>query len=119
LQGHSSEVWSVAFSPDGQTLASGSGDQTIRLWDVQTGEALATLTGHTGWVSAVAFSPDGQTLVSNSVDETVRLWEVSSGQCLHTLRAPGPYAGLNIIGVTGLSEAQKAALKALGAVEET
>jgi WD40 repeat protein len=67
----------------------------------------------------VAFSPDGQTLVSNSVDETVRLWEVSSGQCLHTLRAPGPYAGLNITGVMGLSEAQKVALKALGAVEET
>lgn len=117
LAGHDSEVWSVAFSPDGQTVASGSGDQTIRLWDVRTGQPLATLTGHTNWVLSLAFSPNGQTLASSSVDETIKLWDIETGECRQTLRAPGPYAGMNITGVRGLTEAQKTGLVALGAVD--
>ena len=73
ITGHTSDVNSVAFSPDGQTLASGSDDKTIRLWDVNTGVNLKTITGHTSWVNSVAFSPDGQTLASGSNDGTIRL----------------------------------------------
>jgi WD40 repeat protein len=78
---------------------------------------LATLRGHTDLIECVRFSRDGVWLASGSADETIRLWDVATGECLSTLRADGPYAGMNISGVTGISPAQKAALKALGAVE--
>ena len=85
LTGHTSWVNSVAFSPDGNTLASGSYDNTIRLWDGITGEHKHTLTGHTSWVNSVAFSPDGNTLASGSYDNTIRLWDVTAGEHKHTL----------------------------------
>ena len=73
-------VRSVAFSSDGEILASGSEDHTIRLWDVETGQHRATLKGHEGVVTAVAFAPVGHTLASVSADETIRLWDASIGQ---------------------------------------
>lgn len=75
LTGHVYEVYSVAISPDGQTLASGSVDKTIKLWNLKTGDLLRTLTGHEGYVRSVAISPDGQTLASGSRDKTIKLWE--------------------------------------------
>ena len=82
---HKGWVSSVAFSPDGKMLASGSHDETVRLWRVSDGSLLRTLEGHTAAVSNVAFSPDGQTLASGAQDHTVRLWRVSDGALLHTL----------------------------------
>jgi len=87
LEGHEWEVTSVAFSPDGQILASGSYDETIRLWNVNAGTLLRTLEGHEWEVTSVAFSPDGKTLASGSRDETTRLWNVETGELLKTLRA--------------------------------
>ncbi|QOV22771.1 WD40 domain-containing protein [Anabaenopsis elenkinii] len=85
LTGHSDYVYSVGFSPYGQTIASGSRDNTIKLWDVQTGKVRHTLTGHSSSVVSVGFSPDGQTLVSGSGDKTIKLWDVQTGNLRHTL----------------------------------
>jgi WD40 repeat protein len=73
------------------------------------------LQGHESWVHTVAFSPDNATIASGSGDETIRLWDLA-GRHLKTLRAQRPYEGMNISSVTGLSDAQKATLTALGAV---
>jgi len=77
LTGHTNWVNSVAYSPDGRTLASGSNDNTIKLWDSASGQLLRTLTGHTNYVQSVAFSADGRTLASGSFDTTIMLWDVS------------------------------------------
>jgi photosystem II stability/assembly factor-like uncharacterized protein len=85
LSGHTNYVYSVAFSPDGTKLASGSFDKTIKLWSVSTQSLLNTLTGHTYRVYSVAFSPDGTKLASGSLDNTIKLWNVSTGTLLRTI----------------------------------
>src|SRR5262249_60184585 len=77
---HGCSVQSVAFSPDGKTLASTHNDSTIGLWDVRTGRFIRSFVGHTGHVPTIVFSPDGKTLAGGSPDQTVKLWEVSSGR---------------------------------------
>ncbi|KFA81663.1 hypothetical protein S40288_09150 [Stachybotrys chartarum IBT 40288] len=79
LEGHDSSVESVVFSPDGQRLASGSHDKTVKIWDTTSGNCIQTLSGHDGWVTSVVFSPDGQRLASGSYDNTVKIWDSTSG----------------------------------------
>ncbi|BAZ26657.1 protein kinase [Kalymmatonema gypsitolerans NIES-4073] len=77
LEGHSSKVTSVAFSPDGKILASGSFDKTIKLWNLATGQQIRTLEGHTDGIQSVVFSWDGKTLVSGGDDKTIKIWQMS------------------------------------------
>jgi WD40 repeat protein len=140
LQGHTGIVNSVRFSPNGKFLASSSSDRTICLWDIaniavlgnvaalgnieaagklSTGQLLCRLRGHTNALRSVSFSPDGKLLASGSDDETIKLWDTGTWTCLKTLQPDGPYERMNITGVTSLTEAQKAALKVLGAVEDS
>jgi len=86
MHGHSRNVNSVAFSPDGSHIASGSGDQTVRIWDAKTGVHLTTLKGHSDSVISVAFSPDGSHIVSGSYDKTVQIWDAKTGVHLATLK---------------------------------
>ena len=79
LLGHEAAVTSVAFSADGRTLASGSDDATVRLWDLQTAHLKSIVTRHTGRIYCVAFSPDGKRLASASSDKRIRLWDVEHG----------------------------------------
>ena len=117
LRGHTDWVRSVVFNPSDEMLASGSFDQTVRLWDVRSGKCLNTLQEHTNPVRSVTFSPDGKILASCSIDGLIKLWDVKTGECLKTL-TDRPYEGMNITGVTGLTEAEKVMLKTLGAVED-
>ncbi|WP_017314544.1 WD40 domain-containing protein [Mastigocladopsis repens] len=126
LQEHSQQVYSVAFSPDGQTLASASGDATVKLWQVSTGVCLDTLTrGHTGAIRSVAFScvraasPEGfgRLLASGSEDENIQLWDVQKCSRLRQLKSDRLYERMEITGITGLTDAEKSSLKALGAME--
>ncbi|MGB3509732.1 MAG: caspase family protein [Microcoleaceae cyanobacterium] len=93
LQEHDQPVSSVSFSPDGQTLASStgdigssSGDNTIKLWNLETGRVIRTLQGHDDYVSSVSFSPDGQTLATGSHDNTIKLWNLETGELIRTLQ---------------------------------
>lgn len=110
-------VLSIAFSADGSLLAIGGSNQIAVLWDVNAGKLLATLTGHTKAVQTLCFSPTGKYLATGSEDETIRLWTVEQQECWKLLRAARPYEGLNLTDVTGLTAAQKATLKLLGAID--
>jgi WD40 repeat protein/transcriptional regulator with XRE-family HTH domain len=118
MTGHTSRICSVAYSPDGQTLASASDDRTVRLWSATTGELLRIIEAHNGRVSSVAFF-DNKLLATSSYDGTIRLWNPQTGEQLKILRSERPYEHVNITDVRGLTAAQKAMLKILGAEEES
>ena len=87
IEGHSKEVLAMAFSPDGQLLATASSDTTIKIWDAMTRALRGTLEGHLNSVLKVNFSPDGQ-LLASSCDETVILWDIPTGMLHYTLLNP-------------------------------
>ncbi|MDJ0705255.1 MAG: serine/threonine-protein kinase [Leptolyngbyaceae cyanobacterium MO_188.B28] len=85
LSGHTDDVWSVAISTEGETLVSGSQDQSIKVWDSQSGILKRTISGHAGAVQFVALSPDNQRVVSASADQTIKVWELQTGKSIYTL----------------------------------
>ncbi|PHH53425.1 Vegetative incompatibility protein HET-E-1 [Ceratocystis fimbriata CBS 114723] len=106
LEGHAGEVASVTFSNDGQRLASGSCDKTVKIWDATSGACLQTLQGHADEVTSVAFSDDGQRLASGSLDKTVKIWDATSGACLQTLEGHAE----EVASVTFSNDGQRLAL---------
>jgi small GTP-binding protein len=86
LNAQGAEIKTLAFAPEGRTLATGSQDNTVKLWDAHTGKLLRTLKGHQDWIWGVAFDPAGRTLVSGGEDATIKLWHVPKGELLHTLK---------------------------------
>lgn len=101
LSGHTGEVNTIAFSPDGQQFASGSDDQTIKIWNLNQRQELSTLKGHTNWVYSVAISPNSQTLVSGSKDTTVKVWNLNTKQQLRTLTGHTSYVDAVAISPNG------------------
>ncbi|XKI47977.1 NB-ARC domain-containing protein [Altericista sp. CCNU0014] len=116
FQGGVDRIRAVSFSPNGKIIASCGDDCCVRLWDVRSGECLQVLQGHTSEVWTVGFHPSGEALASGGQDETIAIWDVQTGQCLKTLRSDRLYEGMDITGATGLTEAQKIALRNLGAM---
>ena len=88
FEGHKDALYSVAISPDGKTLATGSYDQKVKLWELATGKELQTLSAHNGAIFDLAFRPDGKILASASGDRTVKLWNVATGKRVETLSQP-------------------------------
>jgi len=89
MGGHTSFVTSVAFSHDGKRVVSGSDDNTVRIWDAETGQTVSgPFEGHTNAVTSVAFSHDGKRVVSGSDDHAVRIWDAETGQTVSGLSRP-------------------------------
>ncbi len=114
----SAKVYTLAWSPGGAGLLSGGSDGMLRWWDLPSGECVRVCKAHQGTIQALKVSPDGRRLASGGDDGTIRLWDLESGQSLGTLRRDRPYERLTITGIRGLTQAQKATLRALGAVED-
>lgn len=116
-QDHPVKALIVAFDPTGELMACVTAEHAIEIRSFATGTVLHTLRGHRAPILSLDFSPTAPILASSSWDGLIMLWEIESGRGVDTLRSPGPYARMNIHGATGIAEAQKAALRALGAVD--
>ncbi|MGV0023786.1 WD40 domain-containing protein [Phormidesmis priestleyi] len=116
-------VKSAHFNADETQIISSGFDHTVKFWNAQTGQCQQVLQGHEARIWSADYRRDPSKLpgliASGSEDETIRLWDATSGDCLRVFRNLRPYEAMNICGVTGLTEAQKATLRTLGAIEQT
>jgi WD40 repeat protein/transcriptional regulator with XRE-family HTH domain len=112
-------VYALAWNPNGTMLISGGSDGMLHWWDVERGKCVQTRHAHQGTVQSLKASPDGHSLASCGDDGAIHIWELESGKQLRTLRRDRPYERLDISGIKGLTQAQRASLSALGAIERT
>ncbi len=112
-------VYALAWSSTGTMLVSGGSDGMLRWWDVERGECVHTRRAHQGTVQSLKVSPDGRSLASCGDDGAINIWELENSEHLRTLLRDRPYERLDITGIRGLTQAQKASLRALGAIEGT
>src|SRR5260370_7160124 len=118
LQGLMGAVYAVAWHPVGKLLISGGSDGRLCWWDLPSGACVRMREAHQGIVQALKVSPDGRRLASCGKDGTIRLWDLETGHALSTLRRDRPYERLTITGIQGLTHAEIATLRALGAVQD-
>ncbi len=118
LAEHPGVAFAVAWSLRGEMLVSGGSDGMLRWWEIQSGECMQVREAHQGIVQALKVSPDGSMLASCGDDGAIHIWELERGEHLRTLRRDRPYERLNITGIRGLTQAEIATLRALGAVED-
>jgi WD40 repeat protein/transcriptional regulator with XRE-family HTH domain len=111
-------ISALTWSPSGQWLISGGSDGKLRWWNLQSGECVRVQEAHQGTVSSLKVSPEGGRLASCGDDGAIHIWDVHSGEHLRTLRRDRPYERLNITGIRGLTQADLATLRALGAIEQ-
>jgi WD40 repeat protein len=116
-------ILTALFSLDGQFILSGGFDRTVKLWDVQTGDCLKTFSGHDDLIYRLCVGvcvgeSSVLTAFTASLDESIKVWDLETGECRGTWRSPRPYEGMQIHNIHGLTEAQSATLKALGAVAD-
>ena len=116
---HLEMISAVAWGPSGELLVSGDNDGILRWWDLQHGKCVQVRQAHQGTVQSLKVSPDGSRLASCGDDGAINVWDLESGDQLRTLRRDRPYQRLDISGVKGLTQAQKASLRALGAIEDS
>ena len=114
---HPGTVYAIAWDITGEVLISGSSDGRLRWWDLSNGQAVRIVDAHTDTVQALRHSHDGTMLTSCGDDGAIMIWNLRTGEHLNTLRRDRPYERLNITGIRGLTDAQKATLRALGAVD--
>jgi WD40 repeat protein len=114
----SARVYALAWSSSGTMLVSGGSDGKLRWWDLRHGECVRVREAHLGAIWSLKSSPDGQRLASCGDDGVINVWDLQSGDLLQTLRRDRPYERLDITGIRGVTEAQKATLRALGAIED-
>ena len=115
---HPGEASAVTWEPSGERLLSGGSDGRLCWWDLHSGACVRMQEAHQGTVQALQVSPEGRRLASCGNDGTIKLWDLKSGEYLRTIRRDRPYEGLNITGIQGLTQAEIATLRALGAVED-
>jgi WD40 repeat protein/transcriptional regulator with XRE-family HTH domain len=118
MAGPPNMVYAVAWGPEGDILVSGDSDGALRWWDVQRAVCVRVRHAHQGRVQSLKRSPDGTRLASCGDDGAILLWDLRHGDYLQTLRRDRPYERVDITGLAGLTEAQRASLIALGAVEQ-